>query len=366
MVAATEERALAYRHCVLRASWSRRLVAKGEHRVQLVLRGRISSRANLSDRLFRSAALIHGGDGGRIMPDAEDGEPALKREHLETILSFVAAIASSVAAIGAFFTGFYSMQSVNLERIPAIHLACRPEYRLAERAANIDQPEETLLLRPSGGEWIHVGGSAGMDAHVDAPDPFARCTVKNFGRLPLLDMSLPVRLSFSKPDGLVVHSTFMLELPGLSPDAAYEFSLLNGSPDVMRIAFDRTVLLSAMDANGRTSQHLFVDARVPEIERMQVEPSSPDAAMNTGGKGASLVAISGFAFRPGALHVRPGTVVTFVNSDAEAHTVTAVDQTFDSGTMDPGQRWKHRFQRPGRYMFECLYHPYMHGEVDVQ
>jgi plastocyanin len=293
------------------------------------------------------------------MSDADDREPALKREHLETILSFVAAIASSVAAIGAFFTGFYSMQSVNLERIPAIHLACRPEYRLAERAAHIEQPEETLLLRASGGEWIHVGG-------IDTPDPFARCAVKNFGRLPLLDMSLPVRLSFSKPDGPVVHSTFMLELPGLSPDAAYEFSLLNGSPDVMRIAFDRTVLLSAMNGNGQTAQHLFVDARVPEIERMDVAPSIPDAAMNMGAKSARLVAISGFAFRPGVLHVRPGTVVTFVNSDAEAHTVTAVDQTFDSGTLDPGQRWKHRFERPGRYVFECLYHPYMRGEVDVR
>jgi plastocyanin len=306
------------------------------------------------------------------MGDAQDRGLALKREQLETILSFVAAIASSVAAIGAFFTGFYSMQSVNLERIPAIHLACRPEYRLAERAAHIDRPEETLLLRPSGGEWIHVGGSSGMpgmpgmDAHVDTPDPFARCTVKNFGRLPLLDMSLAVRLSFSKLDGPVARSTFMLELPGLSPDAAYEFSLLNGSHDVMRIAFDRSVLLSAMDGNGQTAQHLFVDARVPEIERMQVEPSTPDAAINFGGKSASLVAISGFAFRPDVLHVRPGAVVTFVNSDFEAHTATAVDQTFDSGTMDPGQRWRHRFERPGRYVFECLYHPYMRGEVDVR
>jgi len=206
----------------------------------------------------------------------------------------------------------------------------------------------------------------GMDAPVETPDPFARCTVKNFGRLPFLDMSLPVRLSFSKPDGPVAHSTFMLELPGLSPDAAYEFSLLNGSSDVMRIAFDRTVHLSAMDGNGQIAQHLFVDARVPEIERMQVEPGSPDAATNMGGKSASLVAISGFAFRPGVLHVHPGAVVTFVNADAEAHTVTAADQTFDSGTMDPGQRWKHRFQRPGRYAFECLYHPYMRGEVDVR
>src|ERR1700733_8871971 len=114
----------------------------------------------------------------------------MKRVHFEIVLSLIAAIASSVAAIGASFTGFYQMQAVNLERIPAVHLACRPEYRLAEQAAHVTEPEETLLLRPSGGELIHVAGSDPM-----TPDPFARCTVKNFGRLPLLDMHLPTRLT---------------------------------------------------------------------------------------------------------------------------------------------------------------------------
>jgi plastocyanin len=286
----------------------------------------------------------------------------MTRVHFDTVLSLIAAIASSVAAIGAFFTGFYSMQAVNLERIPAIHLACRPEYRLAELAAHVEQPEETLLLRPSGGEWLHVGGGAGEHT----PEPFARCTVKNFGRLPLLDMHLPLTLSFKNAQsGSVMRTRFVLELPGLSADAAYEFSLLNGSVDGMRIAFDRTVFLSALDATGQVPEHLFADARVSQLEHMQIESGAHEHDMSAAG-GSALVKISDFAYAPAVLHVVRGAVITFVNSDAEAHTVTSTDGAFDSGPIDPNQTWRHTFATPGKFRFRCAYHPYMRGEVDVR
>jgi len=289
----------------------------------------------------------------------------MKQVHFELVLSFIAAIASSVAAIGASFTGFYQMQAVNLERIPAIHLACRPEYRLADQAAHISEPEETLLLRPSGAEWIHVGGTDPMGmplSPVATPEPFARCTVKNFGRLPLLDMDLPTILTFRNPStGVSTHTTIALDLPGLSADAEYDFSLLNGSKDVMGIAFDRTVFVANLNGNGQVSEHLFVDARVPELERMAVQPQEPPETTPT----ATTVSITDFAYRPGVLRVPVGTTVTFVNNDGEAHTVTAVSGAFDSGTIDSGRRWQHAFARPGRYLFRCLYHPYMAGEIDV-
>jgi plastocyanin len=244
-------------------------------------------------------------------------------------------------------------------------LACRPEYLLADQAAHISEPEETLLLGPSGAEWIHVGGTdlMGMPlSPVATPQPFARCTVKNFGRLPLLDMDLPTHLTFRNPaTGTIMRTTVELELPGLSADAEYDFSLLNGSNDVMGIVFDRTVHLANLDGNGQVAEQLFVDARVPELERMTVQPQQPPETKATG----TIVSIADFTYRPGVLRVRAGTVVTFVNTDGEAHTVTAVSGAFDSGTIDPGHRWQHAFARPGRYLFRCLYHPYMAGEIDV-
>jgi plastocyanin len=290
----------------------------------------------------------------------------MKRVHFEIVLSLIAAIASSVAAIGASFTGFYQMQAVNLERIPAVHLACRPEYRLAEQAAHVTQPEETLLLRPSGGELIHVGGSDPMGMQhggVATPEPFARCTVKNFGRLPLLDMHLPTRLTFRNPTtGVVVRTTFVLDLPGLSADAQYEFSLLNGSNEVLRIAFDRTVLLANIEGSSEVSERLFVDARVSELERMAVEPQETHDMARSG----MTISIRDFVFFPGVLRVRAGAAVTFVNTDGEAHTVTSVSGAFDSGTIDPHQRWQHVFPRRGRFTYRCLYHPYMVGEIEVR
>jgi plastocyanin len=292
----------------------------------------------------------------------------MKKHHFEITLSLFAAIASSVAATGAFVTGFYQMQAVNLERTPAIHLACRPEYRLAEQATHAEVPEETLLLRPSGGEWLHIGGSPampGMDMPASTPEPFARCTLKNFGRLPLLDMHLPTQLFFRASSGALVRRTFVVDLPGLSADAEYEFSLLNGSRDTMRISFDRNVALSRMDGDGQMSEHLFVDAGVPELERMNISAESSDPTGDAAGHAEPVVNISGFAYRPSVLRVRRGTSVAFLNADAEAHTVTAIDRSFDSGTIDPHQRWRRRFDRPGRYRYVCDFHPYMHGEVDV-
>ena len=290
----------------------------------------------------------------------------VKRVHFEIVLSLIAAIASSVAAIGASFTGFYQMQAVNLERAPAVHLACSPEYRPAEQAAHVAEPEETLLLRPSGGELVHVSGADPMGMQfggVPTPEPFARCTVKNFGRLPLLDMHLPTRLTFRNPtSGVVTRTTFVLDLPGLSADAQYEFSLLNGSNDVLGIAFDRAVLLANIEGNNEVSERLFVDAGVSELERMTVEPQETHVVAQNG----TTVSIRDFVFLPGVLRVRAGAVVTFVNTDDEAHTVTSVSGAFDSGTIDPHQRWRHVFPRRGTFTYRCLYHPYMVGEIEVR
>jgi plastocyanin len=285
----------------------------------------------------------------------------MSRVHFDTILSLIAAIASSVAAIGAFFTGFYQMEAVNLERTPAIHLACQPEYRLADRAAHVDEPEETLLLRPSGGEWLHVGGGGEL-----TPEPFARCTVKNFGRLPMLDMHLPMNLSFTDlRSGATMRSRFILEVPGLSADGSFEFSMLNGSGETMRLAFERTVFLSALEGSGQLAEQLHADARVAQLENTQIESGDGEHHMSMAGAG-SLVTIRDFAYSPAILRVARGAIVTFLNSDAEAHTVTSTDGQFDSGPIDPNKSWRRAFAKPGKFRFRCTYHPYMQGEVDVR
>ncbi|HZQ37057.1 MAG TPA: HAD-IC family P-type ATPase, partial [Dehalococcoidia bacterium] len=76
-------------------------------------------------------------------------------------------------------------------------------------------------------------------------------------------------------------------------------------------------------------------------------------------------------FRPGTLHVTAGTTVTFVNDDEHAHTVTSgtrgdPDGRFDSGLLQPGQRFKVTFAQPGNYPYVCTLHVGMEGTIIVR
>ena len=77
----------------------------------------------------------------------------------------------------------------------------------------------------------------------------------------------------------------------------------------------------------------------------------------------STVQIRNFAFVPSTLRIRAGTTVRFVNNDQDAHTVTG--KGFDSGGLDSGAVWTHRFTRPGIYAYVCALHPYMKGRIVV-
>jgi len=78
------------------------------------------------------------------------------------------------------------------------------------------------------------------------------------------------------------------------------------------------------------------------------------------------VHIKDFAYHAATLTVAPGTTVHFVNDDGEAHTVTAVNKSFDSAGLDNGDGWKHTFTKPGTYAYFCALHPYMKGVVIVR
>jgi plastocyanin len=61
-------------------------------------------------------------------------------------------------------------------------------------------------------------------------------------------------------------------------------------------------------------------------------------------------------FSPRELHIFVGQAVTWVNSGTVHHTVTADDDTFNSGFIEPGGSYTHSFVRPGRYPYHCVLH----------
>ena len=80
----------------------------------------------------------------------------------------------------------------------------------------------------------------------------------------------------------------------------------------------------------------------------------------------SAVTIANFAFSSKTLTVSAGTTVTWTNNDAAAHTVTADDNSFNSGNMATGVTFSHQFTTAGTYAYHCSYHSVMTATVIVQ
>lgn len=96
----------------------------------------------------------------------------------------------------------------------------------------------------------------------------------------------------------------------------------------------------------------------------QASPSaSPHASPTSAQKEA--VAISNFAFDPQELQIKVGTTVEWTNNDAAPHTATANDDSFDSGTLNPGDKYSHTFTEAGTYDYFCAVHPNMKAKIVV-
>ncbi|MGQ0771475.1 MAG: cupredoxin domain-containing protein [Nitrososphaerota archaeon] len=74
---------------------------------------------------------------------------------------------------------------------------------------------------------------------------------------------------------------------------------------------------------------------------------------------------------PNQIVVDSGQTITWINEDSAFHTVTSghydeQDGVFDSGQLDPAQKFSHTFAEPGQFSYYCKLHPWMAGEIIVQ
>ncbi|HYC11153.1 MAG TPA: cupredoxin domain-containing protein [Nitrososphaerales archaeon] len=74
------------------------------------------------------------------------------------------------------------------------------------------------------------------------------------------------------------------------------------------------------------------------------------------------------SFQPAMIVVVIGVnnTVSWVNEDTAPHTVTAADNSFNSGNLVPGATFTHTFTTPGTYPYSCSYHSWMKGTVVVE
>ena len=78
------------------------------------------------------------------------------------------------------------------------------------------------------------------------------------------------------------------------------------------------------------------------------------------------VDIAGFAFSPQSITISVGDTVTWTNSDAQNHTATANDGSFDTGIVSSGSPKSVTFSTAGTFAYHCKIHPSMTATVVVE
>jgi plastocyanin len=150
------------------------------------------------------------------------------------------------------------------------------------------------------------------------------------------------------------HTPHTLSLHAANTNAATLQGASRGEDEV-RYGFEFTVPLTLRRWFGGTAP-----APAPASH------AAPAAAVRGGAGEVVGAGIRGFAFTPGRLEVAVGTTIEWKNDDPVAHTVTADDGSFDSGSIESGAIWRHSFDTPGTYTFTCAPHPFMKGSVVVR
>ncbi len=89
----------------------------------------------------------------------------------------------------------------------------------------------------------------------------------------------------------------------------------------------------------------------------------------TGSTGSAIqpvnIDVSDNQFNPNPATVAMGGTVTWKLIGEAAHTVTADDQSFNSGVQKPGDSFQYTFTKLGSFTYLCLIHPGMTGTINV-
>ncbi len=75
--------------------------------------------------------------------------------------------------------------------------------------------------------------------------------------------------------------------------------------------------------------------------------------------------IEDWGYAPASREVAAGTWVTWSNNGYEGHSVTAVNEAFDSGILNPSEGFSWYFDQDGTYEYVCTLHTWMTGNVVV-
>ena len=183
-----------------------------------------------------------------------------KKDIIELVMALLAVIAGSIAASGAFVSASYERQRVALEEKPTLLLACEPEFRSLDVAQGLKPEANAAFLSKRRADWIHI---AERDS-AQTPAAFARCSLNNYGRLPLVNLRLTLSL-----EG---RNTF-LDVAGLGSSERFTFSLINGTNANLHFAFVPVAKVTRVDTGSEDSVVLFLSRSLVALQNRTIEPA---------------------------------------------------------------------------------------------
>ncbi|HEX6227994.1 MAG TPA: cupredoxin family copper-binding protein [Solirubrobacterales bacterium] len=129
------------------------------------------------------------------------------------------------------------------------------------------------------------------------------------------------------------------------------------------------VAILALAACGGDGDETTTPAESGGANATEAEPAPAQGGNAPAPSGEAVrsekVEIVDFAYDPDPVTIQEGGKVTWINRDAEAHTATADDGSFDTGTLEEGKLKSESFKEPGEYPYFCEIHPQMRGTVEV-
>ena len=87
---------------------------------------------------------------------------------------------------------------------------------------------------------------------------------------------------------------------------------------------------------------------------------------STGAGPPQEVSIEFSDYRPSQLDLLPGETVLWTNVSTRTHTVTSDTGLFDSSDLPGGSHFNFQFNEVGAYLYHCVIHPSITGEIDVR
>jgi plastocyanin len=207
------------------------------------------------------------------------------------------------------------------------------------------------------------------EVYVPNPTPFT--ANKSFaGTVNGIDVSKNLMLDNSNPNRDVIHVMISKnDLVGIADQVNKNEQASNG-----------LMKFTLQPAKGPMSSMSGSNSSMSSMSSMTGSNSSMSPAGTAGTNATSVSIVKGASnpstqkpYNPSPLNVAVGRTVLWINNDNAAHTVTEGNPSgntpsngFDSGILNPGQTFKHAFDKPGTVDYYCTLHPFMLGQVMVK